>query len=129
MAKFVYNNAKNASTGHIYFKLNCSYHFWILYKNKITFYFKSKSANKLLAKLRELIIIYRENFHHTHKFQIQAYDKGIKFKNYPSSKKVWLYSKYIKIKLNLKLEIKFFRTFQVLHSVSKQVYKLKLPKK
>ena len=26
MAEFAYNNAKNASTGHILFKLNCEYH-------------------------------------------------------------------------------------------------------
>ena len=26
MAKFAYNNSKNASTGHTPFKLNCGYH-------------------------------------------------------------------------------------------------------
>lgn len=42
--------------------------------------------------------------------------------------KIWLNSKYIKIKQNQKLEAKFFSPFQVLHLVSKQTYKLELPK-
>ena len=44
-------------------------------------------------------------------------------------KKVWLNSKYFKTKQNCKLEAKFLDSFQVLHLVSKQTYKLKLPKK
>ena len=38
-------------------------------------------------------------------------------------------SKYIKTKQNQKLEVKFFKPFQVLHPVGKQAYKLQLPKK
>ena len=38
-------------------------------------------------------------------------------------------SKYIKTKCNLKLETKFFRSFQVLHPLGSQAYKLKLPKR
>ena len=30
IAKFAYNNAKNANTGHTLFELNCGYHSWIL---------------------------------------------------------------------------------------------------
>lgn len=44
-------------------------------------------------------------------------------------KKIWLNSKYIKIKRNKKLDNKFFGPFQVLHIVRKQVYKLELPTK
>ena len=32
MAQFAYNNAKNASTGHMPFELNCSYHFFVFFK-------------------------------------------------------------------------------------------------
>ena len=36
MAKFAYNNAKNASTGHTPFELNCGYHLQMSYKKKLT---------------------------------------------------------------------------------------------
>ena len=39
-----------------------------------------------------------------------------------------LNSKYIKIKHNQKLEVKFFGPFRVLHPVGSQAYKLELPK-
>ena len=64
MAEFAYNNAKNASTGHTPFELNCGYHPRISYKEEIDLCPKSKSADKLLAELRELIIVCRENLHH-----------------------------------------------------------------
>ena len=63
MAKFAYNNAKNASTGHILFELNCGYYPRMSYKNDVDFCFKSKSRDKLSAKLRKLIIVCRENLH------------------------------------------------------------------
>lgn len=44
-------------------------------------------------------------------------------------KKIWLNGKYIKIKQNQKLKAKFFQLFQVLDTVKKQAYKLKLLKK
>lgn len=62
MAEFVYNNVKIVSTGHILFELNCGYYPWILYKKDIDLCFWSKTADKLLAKLWELIIICQENF-------------------------------------------------------------------
>ena len=57
MAKFVYNNTKNASTSHLSFELNCGYHHWMSNKEKVDSRSKSKSADKLSAELRELIII------------------------------------------------------------------------
>ena len=98
MAEFAYNNAKNTGSGHTFFELNYSYHPQMLYKNDVNLHFKSKLVNKLLTKLRKLIIVCRENFHHAQKFQKWAYNKSVKSKSYISSNKVWLNSKYIKTK-------------------------------
>ena len=35
MADFVYNNAKNASTGYISLELNCRYHPYVFYKEDL----------------------------------------------------------------------------------------------
>ena len=80
-------------------------------------------------ELLELIAIYRENFYHAQEVQKQAHDKAVKPRSYAPGDKVWLNSKYIKIKRNWILEAKFFGPFQVLHLVRNQAYKLKLPKK
>ena len=37
------------------------------YKKDVDFYSKSKLANKLLAELRQLIIVYKENFYYAQK--------------------------------------------------------------
>ena len=128
MAEFAYNNAKNASTGHTPFELNCGYHPRISYKEKVDPRSQSKSADELLAELRELMIVCRENLYHAQELQKQAHNKGAKPQSYSPSKKVWLNSKYIKTKRNRKLEAKFFGPFRVLHPVGKQAYKLELPK-
>ena len=129
MAKFAYNNAKNASTGHTPFELNCGYHPRMSYEEEVDPRSKSKSADELSAELRELMIVCRENLHHAQELQKQAYDNGIKPRSYAPNDKVWLNSKYIKTKQNQKLEAKFFGPFQALHLIRKQAYKLKLPKK
>ena len=129
MAEFAYKNIKNASTGHTLFELNCGYHPQILYKENVDSYSQSKSADELLAELRELIIVCRENLHHAQKLQKRAHNKGVKTRSYIPGEKVWLNSKYIKTKRKWKLEAKFFGPFQVLLSIKKQAYKLELPKK
>ena len=129
IAELAYNNAKNASTGYIPFKLNCSYHLWILYKKKVDSRSKSKSVDKLSAELRKLMIVCQENLHHAQELQKRAHDKGVKPKNYAPGDKFWLNSKYIKTKWNQKLEAKFFGPSQILHSDKKQAYKLELSKK
>ena len=65
MVEFVYNNAKNASTGHTPFKLNYGYYFWVFYKKNIDPRSKFKSADELLPKLQGLIIVCCKNFYHT----------------------------------------------------------------
>ena len=129
MAKFAYNNVKNANTGHAPFGLNCGYHPCISFKQDTDSCFWSKTADKLSAELRELMTVCRANFHHTQKLQKPGHDKGVKPRSYVSGDKIWLNSKYIKTKQNRKLEAKFFRPFRVLHPVDKQAYKLELSKK
>ena len=126
MAEFAYNNARNASTGHMPFEFNCGYYFWVLYEEDGKPRSQSKLANKLSAELRELIIVCRENLYHTQELQKRAYNKGVKPQSYSFGKKVWLNSKYIKSKRNQKLEAKFFGLFWILHPIGKQVYKLEL---
>ena len=129
MAEFAYNNAKNASSGHTLFELNCGYHFWIIYKDDIDSRSKSKLEDNLSAELRELMIVCRENLHHAQEFQKRAHNRGVKPRSYVLGDKVWLNSKYIKTKQNRKLKAKFFKLFRILHSVYRQAYKLKLPRK
>ena len=128
MAKFAYNNAKNSSIGHISFKLNCGYHLRVFFEKGTNPRSQSKSADKLLGKLWDLMTVCRENLHHAQKLQKRAHDKSVKPSSYAPGDKVWLNNKYIKTKRNRKLEAKFFKPFRVLHPIGKQAYKLELPK-
>ena len=88
MAEFAYNNAKNVSTGHIPFELNYGYHPRMLYEEKVNLCFKSKSADKLLAELRELMIVCQKNLYHAQELQKWAHNKGIEPRSYDSNDKV-----------------------------------------
>ena len=129
MAEFAYNNAKNVSTGHTLFELNCGYHPCISYKEDVDLYSKSKSADELSSELWELMTVCRENLHHSQELQKQGYNKGTKPRSYAPGDKVWLNSKHLKTKQNRKLEAKFFGIFWILHLIEKQVYKIKLLKR
>ena len=129
MTKFAYNKAKNLSTGHTVFELNCGYHPCVSFEEDINPCFWSKSADQLSAEPRDLITVCRENLYHVQELKKQAYNKSVKPRSYAPGDKVWLNNKYIKTKRNQKLEAKFFKPFQVLHPVGKQAYKLKLPKR
>ena len=67
MAKFAYNNAKNASIGHMPFELNCSYHPRVSFKKDTNSRFRSKIADKLSAELQKLITVCRENLYYAQK--------------------------------------------------------------
>ena len=67
MAKFAYNNVKNANIGHTFFELNCSYHLYISFKDNTNPYSQSKIDNKLSAKLQKLIIVCSKNLHYAQK--------------------------------------------------------------
>ena len=60
MAKFAYNNAKNASTGHMPFELNCGFYPQASYKENVNPHSQSKLVDNLATKLRELMIVYWE---------------------------------------------------------------------
>ena len=129
MAKFAYNNAKNSSTGHMPFELNCDYHPCVSFEEDTDPRSQLKSADGLSAELQDLITVCREKLYHAQELQKRANNKDVKPKSYAFGDKVWLNSKYIKTKRNQKLEAKFFGPFQVLHPIKKQAYKLKLPKR
>ena len=128
MAEFAYNNAKNLSTSHMPFELNYGYYPYVSFEENTNPRSQSKSADELSAELRDLMTVCRENLYHGQKLQNQAQNKGVKPKSYALCDKIWLNSKYIKIKRNPKLEAKFFKALRVLHPVEKQVYKLELVK-
>lgn len=98
MTEFAYNNTKNANTYYTSSELNCGYYSCISYEENINLRLKSKSVEKLSAKLRELMTICQETFYHVQELQKQAYDKAVKLRSYIFSNKVWLNSKYNKIK-------------------------------
>ena len=129
IAEFTYNNAKNASTGYTPFELNCGYYLRVSYEEDLDPRSKSRTAEDLSSKLRELMTVYQQNFHHAQKLQKRAHNKGVKPQSYAPGDKVWLSSKHLKTKRNRKLEAKFLGPFRVLHPVGKQAYKLELPKK
>ena len=108
------------STGYMLFELNCGYHPWILYKKEVDPHSNSKSIDKLLAELRELMIVCQKNLHYAQKLQKQSHNKGVKPRSYVPNNKIWLNIKYIKTKQNQKLEAKFFVPFRILHPIGKQ---------
>ena len=120
MAKFAYKNAKNSSTNHMSFELNCGYYPRVSFEKDTNPCSQSKLTDKLLAELRDLITVCRKNLHHAQKLQKQAQNRGVKPRSYAFNDKVWLNSKYIKTKRNRKLEAKFFGLFRVLYPVGKQ---------
>ncbi len=129
IAEFAFNNAKNASTGHTLFELNCGYHPRVSFKEDMDPRSRTCPTYELVEELRELIKVCCQNLLHVQELQKKAHDKGVKSRSYAPGEKVWLNSKYIKTKRNKKLESKFFGPFQVFHTVGKQVYKLELPTK
>ena len=112
LAEFAYNNAKNASTGHTSFELNYDYHPRVFFKQDIDPCKRSRSANELAEELRELMEVCCSTLLHTQELQKRANDKRIKSSSYVPGEKVWLNSKYNKMKRNKKLKNKIKDTFE-----------------
>lgn len=129
MTKFVYNNKQNANTSYISFELNYRDHLSISFKYDIYLCLKSNSAKKLTKKLKDQISIYQQTLILVQKLQKQVYNKVVKLYSYTPIEKIWLNSKYTRIKQNCKFENKFFGPFYILHPVSKQANNFKLPTK
>lgn len=129
MAWFANNNAKNASTGHTPFELNCGYHPCMSFEEDTDPHSRFKSADELANELKDLMTVCQENLHHARELQKRANNQDVKPRSYALADKVWFNSKYIKTKQNHKLETIFFGSFRVLHPVGKEAYKLELPKK
>ncbi len=64
MAEFAYNNAKNASTGHTPFELNCGYHPRVSFEEDVDSHSRSRSANELAKELKELMEVWCQNLLH-----------------------------------------------------------------
>ena len=78
MAEFAYNNTKNASIGHTSFELHCGYYPRMLYEQDVNPRSQSKSADELLAELRELMIVCRKNLYYAQKLQKRVHKKRVK---------------------------------------------------
>ena len=88
MVEFAYNNAKNTSTGHTLFKLNCGYHSKVSFEEDVDPCLRSRSANELAEELKKLIEVCCQNLLHIQELQKKAYDKGIKICSYALGKNV-----------------------------------------
>ncbi len=88
MAEFAYNNAKNASTGHTPFELNCGYHPRVSFEEDVDLCSRSCSANELAEELRELMEVCYRNLLHAQELQKKAHDKGVKSRSYVPGEKV-----------------------------------------
>ena len=64
MVESAYNNAKNTSTCHTPFKLNCCYHLTVFFEENTNLCSQSKTVKELSIKLRELMSICRKNLYH-----------------------------------------------------------------
>ena len=76
MAKVAYNNAKNLSTGHTPFEMNCSYPPWVFFEEDTNPPFQSKLADDLSRELQDLMNVCRENLYHAQELQKQAHKKA-----------------------------------------------------
>ena len=64
IAKFAYNNTKNANTGHTPFELNCSYHPLVSYEEDVNLRSQSKSEVEVATELKQLLTVCRKNLQH-----------------------------------------------------------------
>ena len=78
MAEFVYNNAKNTSTAHTPFELNCGYHPRVSFEKDVDPHSRSRSANELVTELKELMEVCCQNLLHAQELQKRTHDKGVK---------------------------------------------------
>lgn len=61
MVEFAYNNNKNLSISYIFLELNYSYHSNIFFENEFDSDLTYHLVNKLVKKLKDLILICQQN--------------------------------------------------------------------
>ncbi len=98
MAEFAYNKAKNTIISYSSFKLNCWYYFKVFFEDKNDPHLRSCFVNKLVDDLKKLVKIGCQNLLYAQELQKKTYNKIVKSRSYTLNEKVWLNSKYIKIK-------------------------------
>lgn len=80
--EFAYNNAKNTSTGHTPFELNCGYHPHVFFEKDVDPRSKFSSANALAKELNDLITICQQDLRHAQELQKRGHDKDVKLRSY-----------------------------------------------
>ncbi len=75
MAKFAYNNTKNASTSHTPFELNCGYQPKVSFEEDIDPCLRSRSVNELAEELKELREVCCQNLLHAQELQKEPMTK------------------------------------------------------
>lgn len=65
IAESAYKNTQNTSISYISFELNYAFHFRACYKKDVYPYYKSKSGNKRVAVLYQLMSKCKENLSYT----------------------------------------------------------------
>ena len=108
MAEFTYNNTKNTSTGFTLSELNCGYHPRFFYEKDLDPHSKSKTAEELSYKLRELMTVYQQNLHHVQELHKRGHNRGVKPQSYAPDEKVWLSSNYLKTKSQDRSQVFWF---------------------
>ena len=87
MVEFAYNNAKNGSTGHTSFELNCGFHPQASNEEDVDSRSQSKLANELATELKDLMTMCRDNLQHTQELQKRYHKKHAKPISYAPGEK------------------------------------------
>ncbi len=119
MAELAYNNSWQASTMMSLFEALLGRHPQMSYEDNCDPRSKSRTADKNLATLRDLMKGLKVNLTESQKLQALYHNKHVKERIYRLEDSVWLSGKNIKTKRNPKLEHKYFGPFEILKAVGK----------
>lgn len=75
ITNFADNNAKNINISHILFTIHCSYNLFVLFKEIVNFYSRSKLINQLASKLNNLEKFIQKIFSIHNNFKISECQK------------------------------------------------------
>ena len=129
IAKFAYNNSKNASIDFSLFEVMIDYFSRITFEKPFDSRVKSIFVKTHAKHLNNLIKMCKKVLLTTQKHQKTFVDKHSKFIQFAIKDYVWLRGKNIKTKRNRKLKWKTFEFFEILKKHNNQIYKLNLFKR